>query len=269
MLLFCAATAAYAAGSVFVFEKGLLQPAVTATNGLVSAMLMCSAVALVGIGGGILLGVGRLGAHDVGLRAANVPIGLAVTLALWVLLQVSELLMGLIGRGGIAFHHDWATSGAPWVAGGLIGQLFGNALFEEIAYRGFLLPQLYLKLKAVRPGSRTACFVAALVVSQSVFALMHIPIRLHQGTALDALPANLLATVFVGLFFCWIYLQTGNLFVAVGVHALINKPTPVLEPALSAQFVLFVFVVVMLLLWPRLARPGARASSTEGLSGRD
>lgn len=261
LLIFGGATAAYVAGSVVVFEEGLLHPAVVATNGLVNETLLCSAAGLLVVVGGILLGVGKLGATDVGLCATKLPIGLAVTLALWVLTQLAELVIGLIHTGTVTLHHDWAGTRASWVVGVLIGQLFGNAVFEEVAYRGFLWPQLYLKLGARRVGSQRVRFVAALVISQCFFALMHIPIRLHQGTVPGALPANLLATVFVGIFFCWIYLQTGNLFIAIGVHALINKPTPLLESALASQLVLFILVILMLLLWPLLTRAARRPVS--------
>lgn len=269
LLLFCAATATFVTGSVLVFEAGLLRPAVEATRGLVDEALLCSAVALAAITGGILLGIGRLRAKDIGVRAAKLAPALAVTLTLWALAQLAGLTVHLFRTGTVALHHDWADNHATYLVGALMGQLFGNALFEETAYRGFLLPQLYLKLGVGRAGSPKARLVAALAISQSFFALMHVPIRLHQGTAPDALPTNLLATIFVGLFFCWIYLQTGNLFIAVGVHALINQPTPLLESALPPQLLLFILVVLMLVAWPLLARLRRRSRPTTGAGGID
>jgi membrane protease YdiL (CAAX protease family) len=264
ILLFCAATAAFATGSVFAFEAGLLHPAVAATGGLVSATLLCNAAALIVIVGGILLGMGRLKLKDAGLCAAKLPQAVIVTLALWAVVQLGELVIGLIQTGAVGFHEGWATRGPAAVIGTLIGQLFGNALFEEIAYRGFLLRQLYLKLRERWPVSPVRPFILALLLSQGFFALTHIPIRLHQGAAVDALPANLLATVAVGVFFCWAYLQTGNLLIAVGVHALINSPTPLLDSPLSPQLAVFVAVVLMLLLWPLLVRRNTHLDSSIG-----
>jgi membrane protease YdiL (CAAX protease family) len=254
LLLFLAATGVYVTGSVLVFEAGLLNPAISSTNGLVDATLLCSAVALLVIVGGIVFGIGKLRPGQVGLHAGRLPLGLGVTLALWLLAQFVGLSAGLIDAGSIAIHRNWPALGAAWIVGALIGQLFGNALFEEIAYRGFLLPQVYLKLGGRWSASPKARLAAAVVISQAVFALMHAPIRLHQGTSLEDLPANLLATVPLGVFFCWVYLRTGNLFIAVGVHALINKPTPLLESAPEPQLVLFALAVLMLLLWPWLTR---------------
>ena len=259
LLLFGVATATYVTASVVVVEGGLLNEPVAATHGWVDEALLCSAAALLVITGGILFGIGRLKPRDVGLSAARLPLALAVTLALWLLAQVAALIISLIHTGGITLHHDWAEYQATRVFGQVIGQLFGNALFEEIAYRGFLLAQIYLLLAARPAWSAKTRLIAAVAISQAFFALMHIPIRLHQGTEPAALPPNLLATVFFGVFLCWVYLRTGNLFIAVGVHALINKPTALLECVFAPQRVLLILVVLMLLAWPLLTRPRRRA----------
>ncbi len=60
--------------------------------------------------------------------------------------------------------------------------------------------------------------------------------------------------VLVGLLFTALYLRTGNLFVAVVAHALVNDPTPVFiagpDPALFA----LIGVCLLLLAWPILHR---------------
>jgi len=259
LLPFGAATATYVTASVVVVEGGLLNEPVAATHGWVDEALLCSAAALLVITGGILFGIGRLKPRDVGLLVARMPLALAVTLALWLLAQLVILIISLIHTGGVTLHHDWDENQPSWVVGHLIGQLFGNALFEETAYRGFLLPQIYLLLTARSVWSAKTRLIAAVAISQAFFALMHIPIRLHQGTEPAALPPNLLATVFFGVFLCWVYLRTGNLFIAVGVHALINKPTSLLECVFAPQHVLSILVILMLLLWPLLTRPRGRA----------
>jgi membrane protease YdiL (CAAX protease family) len=254
LLPFGAATATYVTASVVAVEAGLLDQPVAATHGLVDQALLCSAAALLVITGGILFGIGRLKRRDVGLLAARMPLALAVTLALWLLAQLVALIIGLIHTGGVTLHHGWDENQPSRVVGHLLGQLFGNALFEETAYRGFLLPQIYLLLAARSVWSAKTRLIAGVAISQAFFALMHIPIRLHQGTEPAALPLNLLATVCFGIFLCWVYLQTGNLFIAVGVHALINRPTSLLECALTPQHVLLALVILVLLLWPWLVR---------------
>jgi membrane protease YdiL (CAAX protease family) len=261
LVLFCAATAAYAGGSVLAVEARLLERPVAATGGLVDEALLCSAAALLVIVGGILFGTGRLRPRDVGLAVRRLPLALLITLVLWALAQLAALVVGLIHTGDVALRPAWAAGQASATVGHLMGQLLGNALFEEVAYRGFLLAQLYLLLGARSGWSPTTRLAVAAAVSSGFFALMHIPVRLHQGAAPHDLPLNLLATVVFGVFFCWIYLQTRNLFIAIGVHALVNTPTSLVECALSPQHVLYALVFVMLLVWPLSSKPRGCAGS--------
>ena len=63
-----------------------------------------------------------------------------------------------------------------------------------------------------------------------MFALLHLPIRLSQGASSGELVATVLGLMLVGLVFVAVYAATGNLFVAVAVHALGNAPTLLLAP---------------------------------------
>ena len=113
-----------------------------------------------------------------------------MTAVLWLFAQVGlvawQAVFGRTGWSGGPFDANplW-NRGATVVTGALIAQLLGNALYEEITFRGFLLPQLYLKLERWqdRPALRIAC---AVLLSVAMFALIHIPIRLWTG---DARPA--------------------------------------------------------------------------------
>ena len=58
--------------------------------------------------------------------------------------------------------------------------------------------------------------------------------------------------------------ESGNLFITVGVHGLINKPTALLECVFAPQHVLLILVILMLLLWPLLTRPRDRAPPMGG-----
>jgi hypothetical protein len=94
----------------------------------------------------------------------------------------------------------------------------------------------------------------ALVGSQVVFALFHLPNRLYQGLAPGAIPGNL-AFVFVsGVLFALVYLRTGNLFVAVGVHALGNAPIAVLADRTLAAWLTNPAMVVLILAWTPIER---------------
>ena len=94
--------------------------------------------------------------------------------------------------------------------GELISQLFGNALFEEIVWRGFIFVQLFLLLKE-REVRRA--LLKALLISQGLFALMHLPFQLIAwGSTWATLSFWLLATGIVGVIFAVVYIKTGNLY---------------------------------------------------------
>ena len=99
----------------------------------------------------------------------------------------------------------------------------GNALFEEIAYRGFLFPQLYLRLAGC--GSARKRLGLALLISQGLFALSHIPNRIYLGMTPSEIALDLLMLLGWGTIYTLIYLRTDNLFIVVGIHALGNTPT--------------------------------------------
>jgi len=68
---------------------------------------------------------------------------------------------------------------------------------------------------------------------QSLMNEVYRPVlRLSHGLVLPNLIAGL---VLAGLIFAWIYLSTGNLWFSIGLHALINAPTPVLASPLDAN----------------------------------
>lgn len=170
---------------------------------------------------GLLFMVGRLRPADVGLRPRDLPAGTLYTVAVFGSIQAATLVIAALHPGANAFDH-WTGYGIAAVLSLLAAQLFGNALYEEIAFRGFLLPQLFWRFR--RLGAAAALLLAALL-SQLLFAVAHVPNRLWvTGLAPADLPRSLLPLVVMGLFFALVYLLTDNLFAAVGVHSLINVP---------------------------------------------
>jgi hypothetical protein len=110
----------------------------------------------------------------------------------------------------------------------LADQFLFFATSEEIVFRGFLLGQLYRKLRDLRSVGLAWSF--AIVISQSFFVLMHVPHRIYEHVPAADLPVNLALTGACGVLFCLVYLRTGNLLVAVVVHAVCNVPTLLPSP---------------------------------------
>ncbi len=215
--------------NAFVFQGTVLQwlgRAVLATKGLVHPDLIANLVPLVLVVGVGIFGIAGLRPQDLGATRASLLPALGATVAFWLGLQVAFGLSSL-RQGGLAWYPAWREPGAGYVLGGLLGQLFGNALAEEALFRGFLFPQFLLKMRK-KWSRRQAAFLAALA-SQVVFALFHIPnylfVRHERFLVMD-----LVRLVINGVILLLVYLAAQNLLVAVGVHALWNTPTPLFAP---------------------------------------
>jgi uncharacterized protein len=253
-------------GVVAAFTYDLFSAISRPTGRLISDTMVANIFLLVIVVGGMMLWWGKLRPRDLGLVREHLPQAVVFTVTLWVLAQAISVLYSLATGTQIALNPSWER-GVTVVLGSLIGQLFGNALYEEITFRGFLLPQVYRKFEGwvSSPGARMA---GALVASQLVFALIHIPIRLYSGMALAELPASLAWVFVLGLLFAGVYLLTGNLFVAVGVHALTNAPTMLLVG--DSSFIVLGSALLLLAVWIIAVRRriGAGARTTNAVVPR-
>lgn len=190
---------------------------------------------------GMLFVAGRLRPRNVGLRLSDVGGGLAFAAAYFALLQV--LLLAFANLNGMEVVNLWARAGAGTAAFLLLAQLVGNALYEEVAFRGFLLPQLLVKFRRLGVAAAVAL---ALLGSQALFALAHVPNRLWvTGLSPAALPGALLPLFLLGIYFSVLYLVTDNLFAVVGVHALSNEPLLALLDAQGRAADLAPFLMAM------------------------
>ena len=130
------------------FAGNTFRPLASATGGLLTGSLLVNLVFIGVLIGLIPIGFGRLRLYDLGVIARNVPVGLAYTLGIWGAAQAIHLIAGLVTYGSVSLNRDWSNPG--FMLGMALAQILGNALFEEIAYRGFLFPQLYLRLAGLR-----------------------------------------------------------------------------------------------------------------------
>jgi hypothetical protein len=104
-----------------------------------------------------------------------------------------------------------------------VAQLFGNALFKEILFRGVLLRQIYWRLETtlLQKFQRLAI---ALAISQSLFALIHLPLLLSGGASLIAALAQLPVIFTTGVALAVLFARSDNLALCIGIHSLANKP---------------------------------------------
>ena len=239
----------------------LFDPVRGATGGLVTATLFVNLLNFAVVVVGLLLVAGGLHRRDLGLVRSNLPTAVAVTVGLWMALQAAAAAVSLARTGTVGMNPGWSQAGVGATLGLLVAQLFGNALYEEILFRAVLLDQMVLKLRDRRWG-----FTSALVGSQLIFALLHVPNRLLRGYTLTGMVDGLGLLFLMGLLFALVYHRTGNLLIAVGVHALNNAPTMLVATRLSGQSLVTLLLVGLVTAWPVLRRHLGRGTPNPSTS---
>jgi membrane protease YdiL (CAAX protease family) len=237
--------------NLVLFAGGAFQPLASATGGLITGSLVVNVIFLIVLVVWVMLVGGNLRLIDIGIQFARLPSALAASVALWLAAQIVHAIAGLLAFGVIQPAWVWNSAGAYILIGSLLAQVLGNALFEEIAWRGFLFPQVYLRLTGLEELNWIR-LIAAVLISQAVFALSHIPNRVYLGMTFEAIALDLFVLLMIGIFFTVLYLITDNLFLLVGIHALGNAPTtwfrtaPALEGAGES---LLIYALVIIACW--------------------
>ena len=236
-----------------VFNDAVVGP----TRGLVNATLIftvletCFLLVFVRVAGG-------LRPRDLGL-ASSLPRALLFTALLWVLTQISIAFWQLGTAGQLSWHDSWRESGTTFVLGEFVTQLFGNALYEEAVFRGFLFVQLILLFRKWEVGH---ALLKSLFISQSFFALLHISFQLFTWRLTWFELDQFLSTLIVGIVLAVVYAKTGNLFIAVGFHVLFNGfaqlfTPPEQETVFTTSFVSLIITASLglaLVFWPVTGR---------------
>lgn len=255
---------AFAAFANFVlFRSEILIGFLEESHGWLSGTLVANLALLVIVVGGCLCVVGRARPRDLGMRLRALPAAIGVTAAIWLLLHATAALAIVVDGGKLGWS-VMAQRAPRTLVTELAGQVFGNALFEEILFRGCLLVQAVLWFARNETSPTRSAVWSGLLSSQAVFALQHVSNRLANDAWPDAATAaSDLGMLFVhGLFFAGLFLRTRNLFVAVGVHALGNCPTLlVAAPDWVHPVVLFVATLTLLALGPRCWRAGGQRAA--------
>lgn len=188
---------------------------------------------------------GKLRWSDFGLIRSKLKPAVVLTVCLWLLLNLILVVLQVVQGSEIVLAEDWHTKGLIVVLGILISQLFGNALIEETLFRGFLIPQIYFKLKG--SNQKRKLFYAALL-SLIAFTLPHLG-NLSNISEVGTIETMLLIFI-MGAIFTLLYLRTKNIFLTIGCHALFNTPTPIFQgPPDWAEMIFGAYIILLILLW--------------------
>jgi uncharacterized protein len=229
----------------FRFYPGWYAAVDRSTDDLVTPTLLATAILLAAVLIGLIRG-GKLSWRDIGWRSEQFVPGIATVAAVWLTGQFVQIVASYASGDAPRVAASWTGAGWTAVVGALLAQALGTAPAEETFNRGFLLPQIWLKLTS-RP---TARFALAITLSQAIFALSHLPnLILGVSGSLDlaGIAEQVVTDFLIGLLLAALYLRTGNLFLAMGIHALANAPTSVIAPIISPSLVILGLGLVILI----------------------
>lgn len=188
----------------------------------------------------------RLGKHNVAslwLDSTKLKVALKWGMAYWLILQMLAVIYLAAMGEPLAWHPHINRE-----FGNLIGQLFGNALNEELIFRGIFFLQIYLILKDRGALSDGKAFLLAMVLSQLFFAVIHLPNRLLVKHTQD-LVADQIRLFLMGCLFVLLYVRTRNLALNIVIHALINYPFRILQVQFPYQLVLILLFLITLIFY--------------------
>lgn len=205
--------------NLILFANGTLSVIAKSTNGWINETLAANLFGLVLEVFIFLCMIAKLSLRDLGLTKNKIFAGMIGTLLFWIAINMVDLGITLLTHSSLSFNSDiFRNSNVVYAE--LLGQIFGNALLEEVLFRGFLLVQIYLLLKKVK--NNTSRIVYAMFISQSIFAAIHIPNRIYSGLVGMDFVYDFIILVILGVLFSLLYILTKNLFFVIGVHSLMN-----------------------------------------------
>jgi uncharacterized protein len=246
--------------NLVVFPHHWLRPLSYATDGLLNVTFWANIMMLLTVVGGVIFMMGHLKPRDVGLRLADVRAGVLFTLVLWASVNLFVVVGVALKGASLALDPEWSKPVAN--AGLFVGQIFGNALYEEIVYRGFLTVQVFLLLQKL---GRNIAMVLAVVLVQAIFATIHVPMLIVAGHGWAEIVAILPELFIMGVALAIIYFVTGNLLMAVGAHALADAYMQIPRDATGYEDDLGYLYVALALVFAMVLRARRRGSQAPAI----
>ena len=203
-----------------------LFPTLPSATGFLISSTFLNYVPMFIIMGLLLVLVGRLRCHDLGLIRQRFLPGLAWVLCTW---MAAQLVFLMIHLGDVSLEPVWDGHAVRWISNTVTGQMLGNALYEELFWRAFLISQLVLVFTHRMKWKFGTAITWAVLLSSILFALSHIPHDLAHDASMQKIVIRQVAAFAGGLACAGVFLLSNNLFIAIGIHGLMNYPLPLFE----------------------------------------
>lgn len=222
------------------------------TEGIVDSLFVLSLIKVAFVGFGVMFWIGQFRGRHLGLGWKKFKTGVLATFFIWAMLQLIIVAYDMITASELGYFSNWQGTGSINIIGGFILYAIGKAFFDELTYRGLLLPQLHLKCQRYLKLDPRIILGIAIIISQTIYLIIQLPlISLFTSTSISS------AMTFTSLFFLsiissLIYLRTKNLYITIGLHAIWYQPIFVAAPAIPHTFILVLLAIGFILVWPLL-----------------
>ena len=233
-----------------------LLPSLPAATGHVIAPTFLNYVPLFIIMGLLLVLIGRLRCNDLCLIRRRLLPAIAWVVGSWI---VAQLFLLLVHLGDVSIDPAWNGRVVAKISDLITGQLLGNALYEDVFWRAFLISQLVLLLVRRMKWKFGTALTWAILVSSVLFALSHLPHDFAHGFSTSQIIYGQLGRLAAGLVLAGLFLLSNNIFIAIGIHGLVNDPLVLFESS-NSELVQVFFVFAPLLVLAILAIRRRRAS---------
>lgn len=222
------------------------------TAGVVDSLAVLSLLKISFVVFGVVFWIGRFRGHHLGLGWKKFQTGLIAVLLLWAMLQLAEVAYGMLTSTNLGYMNTWQNTGVASILGGFALYAIGKAFFDELTYRGLLLPQIHLKCQRYLDVDPRINLGLAILISQSIYLIIQLPlIGLFMSSDISFAMA-MTSLFFLSILNSLIYLRTKNLYFTIGLHALWYHPLFIADPSIPHTFILVLLAIGFILVWPML-----------------
>ncbi len=233
-----------------IYQFHLLDFIQIQTNHIIQLTLIMSLLIFFLIVWVMIKKVGKMTLPELGLKKHQLKAGIFFYIANYLLLNLVLLFLNLIVTGAPDFYPYWSEYGPIYSIGALIAQIFGNVIVEEVYFRGYLLNQFTIKFyrkSSMKQGAEFRSILKGVLLSSTMFAVLHIPIRVFSGVLGIDLLLSILLLIGTGVLFSLIYVFSNNLFYAMAIHILSNISFTLFVTLFDPSFLCFGLGFILIL----------------------
>ena len=228
-----------------VVSPSELLPSLPAATGYVIAPTFLNYIPLFIIMALLLVLVGRLRCNDFGLIRQRFLPAVVWVLCTWLAAQLFFVLTHL---DDISLDPAWHGRIVRTISTTVTGQMLGNALYEEVFWRAFVISQVVLLLVHRMKWTFGKSLAWAIILSSILFAVSHLPYDFAHDLSVQKIFGLQVARLAGGLAFAGIFLLSNNIFIVIGIHSLSNYSLSLFEGSNSELTQAFITLAPLLML---------------------